>query len=35
MENRCVVPKGAGVTGRVGLGVWEWQMQTIINRKDK
>ena len=33
MENRCVVAKGEGVTGRAGLGVWAWQMQTI--RKDK
>ena len=30
-----MVAKGEGVLGRVGLGVWGQQMQTIIYRMDK
>ena len=34
IENRAVVAKGEGRMGG-GLGVWDWQMQTIIYTIDK
>ena len=33
-DNRLTVAKGVG-RGRDKLGVWGWQMQTIIYRMDK
>ena len=35
IENRLVVAKAEGESGREGLGVWDEQMQTIIYRTDK
>ena len=29
------LPKERGESGREGLGVWDWQMQTMIQRMDK
>ena len=33
IENRLVVAKAGG--GREGLRVWDYRMQTIVNRMDK
>ena len=35
IENRFVVAKGEGGWEREGLGIWDYQMQTIIYRMDK
>ena len=34
-ENRLVIATGEGARGRKGLGIWGWQMQTIMYRMDK
>ena len=34
-EQTCSVTKVEGKQGRVGLGVWDRQMQTIMYRMDK
>ena len=35
METRLVVAKREGKQGRVGLGIWDQQMQTNMSRMDK
>ena len=35
METRLVVAQREGTQGRVGLGIWDQQMQTNMSRMDK
>ena len=32
IENKCIVPKGKRNRGRDKLGVWDWQVHTIIHK---
>ena len=34
-ENRLAIAEGERGSWRGGLGVWDWQMQATIYRKDK